>query len=287
MIISNVDGRAAPHQRLDDLGRSTLARADYQPAPTSPRTQTVRVLGKYPIDLVMPVERHRGWKPDAGPVVDEQLRNLHLPAHRRLVEGRHTRRILPLGVRAKREQRDQRSRLLFRYRQVQRATVPVRPIHLPVEIGWRQRGKLANGVNFAHRDGGMNGVPGAVSEQVSGDLFVIDRVEADGPTQHIQQVPRALADRVGTVLDEKPYNPDVAALRGEVQRHRVVPFVTYVRIGAAPEQQPYDGFVMNPEVERGALAGVAPERTALVDDRGVVIEQLARSQGVTAIGGGE
>jgi hypothetical protein len=45
--------------------------------------------------------------------------------------------------------------------------------------------------------------------------------------------------------------------------------------------------VVNPEVKRRSLACVAPEHAPLVDDVGVVVEQLARSQGVTAIGCGE
>ena len=74
------------------------------------------------------------------------------------------------------------------------------------------------------------------------------------------------------MFDEQLDDGEVAAFGGEVKWERVVSVVADVRIGAAFEQRPHDGFVSRAEMQRRAQAGIAGERAALVDDGRMFVE---------------
>ena len=128
---------------------------------------------------------------------------------------------------------------------------------------------------------------GAVREKVFADLDMRGIVETHRPTEHVELVRGAGANRVGAVRDEQLDHGQVAAFGGEMNRIRVVAFVADVRIGAALEERPHDGLMPRAEVKGRPQARIARQRAALIDEVGMVVENRRHSGGVARAGGGE
>jgi hypothetical protein len=73
----------------------------------------------------------------------------------------------------------------------------------------------------------------SVLEQVTRHLDLRDVVEAHGPSEHVEQVGRPGATRVGAVFDQELYDREVASFGSEVNRVCVVAFIANVRVGSA------------------------------------------------------
>ena len=97
-------------------------------------------------------------------------------------------------------------------------------------------------------------------------------VETHRPAEHVQLVHCARADRIRTVFDEQLDDREVAALGGKMNRVRVVPLISDVRVGAAVEQRPHNRFVPHAEMQRRPQAGIAGQRPAFVDDARMFVE---------------
>ncbi len=98
----------------------------------------------------------------------------------------------------------------------------------------------------------------------------MDLGEAGRPADDIQLVVVDLASNcLRAVFDEQPDDLEVAVLRGEMQRKRVVAFVADVRVRAAREQRSNDRLVADTEMQRGSESDVPGQRGAFVDDVGM------------------
>jgi hypothetical protein len=105
-----------------------------------------------------------------------------------------------------------------------------------------------------------------VRKEVSRNLGVVSVVETHRPADRVQLVVSARTDRIGAVFDEQPDDGEIAALSGKVNRERVVSLIPDVRVGAAIEQRFHNRFVGDAEMQRRPKPGVGRQRSALVDE---------------------
>jgi hypothetical protein len=123
-----------------------------------------------------------------------------------------------------------------------------------------------------------------VRQEIPRDLGVVGVVETHGPADHVQFVVSARSDGVGAVFDEQRDDGEIAALGRKMHRVRVAPFITDIRIGAAIEQHSHNGFVADAEMQRRPTSRVAWERSALVDEVRVLVEDRGDPRRVALAG---
>ena len=112
-------------------------------------------------------------------------------------------------------------------------------------------------------------------------------VEADGPSNGVEQVRCPGPDRIRAMLDQQLDDLEFASFGGEVKRKRVVTIVADVRVRAAREKLSNHRFEMHAEVQSGSQASVAGQRPALTDDAGLLVENRGDGSSISAVGCGE
>src|SRR5262245_23380576 len=106
-------------------------------------------------------------------------------------------------------------------------TPMVRAIHRLVAVLGPSGDDSANVVHASRRDGRVDVVPRAVSQEIVYD--VASRLaEAGGPPDYLELVAVAAADGIRAMFDQQLDDRELLFLGREMERHRVVAFVADV-----------------------------------------------------------